>query len=115
MTKRFRRFLAALIAASGLAGASAPALSTDMPAKAQAAAPIPTCTITQCSGWYLGGHVEGLGSNADILGSGIQSSIFAGGAGLGGHAGYQLWNGNFFAAAEIGGTYDVGGQSFVGQ
>lgn len=112
MTNRIRHFLAALAA---LAGASAPALAADMPPRAAVPAPIPVCTITQCSGWYVGGHVEGLGSNADILGSGIQSSIFAGGAGLGGHVGYQLWNGNFFAAAEVGGTYDVGGQSFVGQ
>jgi hypothetical protein len=75
---------------------------------------MPTCTITQCTGFYVGGHVEGEGSNADILGSGINGSIFANGAGLGLHAGYQLWNGNFFAAGEIGGTVDVGGQSFVG-
>jgi hypothetical protein len=67
-----------------------------------------------CTGWYVGGHVEGLGSNADILGSGINGSLFAGGAGLGLHGGYQLWNGNFFAAAEIGGTYDVGGQTLIG-
>jgi hypothetical protein len=78
------------------------------------AAYVPICTVAQCTGFYIGGHVEGTGSNADIIGSGINGSIFAGGAGLGAHAGYQLWNGNFFAAGEVGGTYDVGGQTFIG-
>jgi hypothetical protein len=86
--------------------------AADLPTKA--AAPIPNCTITMCTGWYVGGHIEGLGGNADIIGSGINGSVFNGGAGLGGHAGYQLWNGSFFAAAEIGGTYDVGGQTVIG-
>lgn len=110
MTRNLR-LLAALAA---LAGASAvPAAAADMAAKAQAAAATP-CTVTMCTGWYVGGHVEGEGSNADILGSGINGSIFNGGAGLGIHGGYQLWNGNFFAAGEIGGTYDVGGKTVIG-
>jgi hypothetical protein len=93
----------------------APAIAADLPAKSAVATPaLPTCTITQCTGWYVGGHIEGLGSNADIVGSGISGSLFAGGAGLGAHGGYQLWNGNFFVAAEFGGTYDIGGQTVIG-
>ncbi len=104
------RIIAAVI---GLAG-SAPAIAADLPVKAPAAAAVPVCSVTSCSGFYIGGHIEGEGSNADILGSGINGSIFAGGAGLGLHAGYQLWNGNFFAAGEIGGTYDIGGRTVIG-
>src|SRR5216683_896550 len=108
--KRLIRILAAVV---GLAGA-APAFAADLPVKATPPPYMSVCTIQQCTGFYLGGHVEGEGSNADILGSGINGSIFAGGAGLGLHAGYQLWNGNFFAAGEIGGTYDAGGRSLIG-
>jgi hypothetical protein len=98
--------------------ASWPAMAADQnpparpPLKAAAAAPA-VCTVASCSGFYIGGHVEGVGSNADILGSGINGSIFANGAGLGLHAGYQLWNGNFFAAGEIGGTWYTGGTSII--
>lgn len=84
---------------------TSPAFATDFPTKAL---PVVACTVTACTGVYFGGHVEGSGSNADILGSGINSSIFANGAGLGGHVGYQLWNGNFFGAFEVGGTYYTG-------
>lgn len=71
------------------------------------------CTVTQCSGFYIGGDVAGIGSNADILGSGINGSIFAGGAELGGHVGYQFWNGSLFGAFQVGGSYDTGGSTFI--
>src|SRR5260370_20437469 len=95
--------------------ASGAAHAADLkPVAATPAAYMATCRVQQCTGFEMGGHVEGVGSNADILGSGINGSIFAGGAGLGLHAGYQLWSGNFFAAGEIGGTYNVGSRSLVG-
>lgn len=72
------------------------------------------CTVQMCSGFYVGGHVEGLGSNADIVGSGINGSIFAQGAGLGVQVGYQVWNGSFFFGGEIGATgYASGNTPFV--
>jgi outer membrane immunogenic protein len=108
--KRLIRILAAVL---GFAGAG-PAIAADMPTKAAPAPYMSVCTVTNCTGFYAGGHVEGEGSNADILGSGINGSIFANGAGLGLHAGYQLWNGNFFAAGEVGGTYDVGSRTVIG-
>jgi hypothetical protein len=109
------RLLAALAALAGIAGAAS-ATAADLPAKAvPVKAPyVSTCTVQNCTGFYLGAHVEGEGSNADILGSGINGSIFASGAGLGLHGGYQLWNGNFFASAEVGGTWYTGTQSAVG-
>src|SRR5947209_20038042 len=97
-----------------LALGTVPAIAADLPVATKAPAYVPTCTVANCTGFYIGGHVEGEGSNADIVGSGINGSIFAGGAGLGLHGGYQLWNGNFFVAGELGGTYDVGGTSVIG-
>ena len=43
----------------------------------------------------------------DILGSGINNSVFAGGGAIGGTAGYQFWNGQFFLAAEVNGDVNV--------
>lgn len=53
-----------------------------------------------CSGFYAGFNVQGLGSNLDILGSGINNSVFAGGGIIGLTGGYQFWNGQFFLAGE---------------
>jgi opacity protein-like surface antigen len=60
------------------------------------------CTPQQCSGWYAGVGLSGSGTNADILGSGINNSIFAAGGVLDVHGGYQFFNGQYFAAAEVG-------------
>jgi hypothetical protein len=110
-----KRLLFASTAALAIAGIT-PAIGADLPAKpavkVRTLAPV-ACTITNCSGFYVGGHIEGVGSNADILGSGINGSIFASGAGLGGHVGYQVWNGNFFAAGEVGATGYTGGTSII--
>lgn len=59
------------------------------------------CTATDCSGWYAGVNLQGLGSNFDILGSGINNSVFAAGGVIGATAGYQFWNGQFFFAPEL--------------
>jgi opacity protein-like surface antigen len=92
------------------------ALTTFTPLAASAVdvAPLPgkapravVCDITRCSGFYLYGGLGGAGSNVDILGSGIQGSVFANGMEMIGGGGYQLWNGQFFAALEVGGGYLV--------
>lgn len=101
-----------LLLASVSVLAAWPAIAADLAVKSRAAQPadlpVVACTTTVCTGFYFGGHIEGSGDNADILGSGINGSIFANGAGLGAHAGYQVWNGNFFGAFEVGGTYYTG-------
>lgn len=107
-----RKFLLGAVAALF----ALPAWAADLPAvKARAVpaiAPV-ACTISSCTGWYAGAHIEGVGSNADIVGSGINGSIFANGAGLGGHFGFQSWNGSFFFGAEIGATGYTGGTSII--
>jgi opacity protein-like surface antigen len=88
-----------MLLAAAMSLAVLPAFAVDMSTKAPAKQS--TCTVTDCSGPFLGFNVAGVGSNLDILGSGISNSVFAGGGMIGGNAGYQLWNGQFFAAAEL--------------
>lgn len=113
-----RLLLAAIYGTFCYSLATWPAIGADLPVKSRVATPadfntnVP-CVTTGCTGWYAGGHVEAAGSNADIVGSGLNGSIFDNGVGLGGQFGYQLWNGNFFAAAEVGGTYYTGNTSLV--
>lgn len=104
-----------LLATSIFVAGVCSAIAADLPVKSRAIAPLDStpCTTTSCSGFYLGLHVEGEGSNADIIGSGINGSIFNNGAGLGVHAGYQFWNGSFFVAGEVGGSYYTGSNSFL--
>jgi hypothetical protein len=89
-----------------------------VPVKAQ---PIPyisqsPCTISSCSGFYVGAGLTGNGTNADIVGNGINGSVFAEGGAIDVHAGYQLWNGQFFAALEggVGYQYTNGGVAVSG-
>lgn len=89
-------------------GATDRAEAADMPLAVKApAVVVDPCSLTSCSGWYVGAALIGAGSNLDILGSGINGSVFAGGGMIGVNAGYQLWNGRFFAAAEVLGAYDA--------
>jgi hypothetical protein len=81
------------------------------------------CTLSSCSGWYVGAGLTGDGSNADIIGNGINQSVFSSGGILDVHGGYQLWNGTYFAAAEgsLGNEFtrnqrlsSIGAQTLVG-
>jgi opacity protein-like surface antigen len=87
--------------ALGLASPPVQAADVGVPVLKAPALKQSTCTVTDCSGLFVGFNVAGVGSNLDILGSGINNSVFAGGGMIGGNAGYQLWNGQFFAAAEF--------------
>lgn len=85
--------------------------AADLPPKAAAAVAVPdfgACTQAMCTGPEISFHISGEGSNADILGSGLNGSIFNQGIGLGGGGGYQFWNGNFLLGLELTGTYYAG-------
>jgi len=86
------------------------AKAADMAVKA---APVSAsaCTPQQCIGFYAGAGFGGNGSNADILGSGLSGSVFAGGAVPFAMAGYQYWDGRYLFALEagIGDQIDLGG------
>jgi hypothetical protein len=102
------RILPLLAALAALAGATgAPVLAADLSAKAMGAATLPSCTNAMCSGWYLGGGIEGAGPIA------TGQADLTNGAGINIHGGYQLWNGSWFAAAEVGATGYFGASTFT--
>ena len=119
-------FKRAIFIAVGLAACSA-VHAADVqlpPVKAPVAAP---CIAGSCSGWYAGFGVLGDGANVDIIGNGINGSVFAAGGALKAQAGYQLWSNAWFAAIEAGAGYEFtraansglpiqnnGGSKFVG-
>lgn len=114
MSKRLVLF-AASIAASLLL---APALAADLPTKAPVwGSAISPCTVAtastplSCSGFYAGVGLAGQGSNADIVGSGIVGSVFAGGITPSIDAGYQYMNGNWIFGAELDTGYSVNTQA----
>lgn len=78
-----------------------------IPLKAPVRAMAADCTQLDCTGWIVGANIIGTGSNLDIVGSGVNGSIFAGGGLIGVDAGYQLWNGKFFAGAAVSFDYDA--------
>jgi opacity protein-like surface antigen len=103
---------AALFAPLGGAfAADLPAVTAKAPPVTAKAPPVPfvtqSCTTAlSCSGFYAVGSLAGLGGNADILGQGINGSIFAGGGMIGFGAGAQFWNGSYFFAAELSGDLE---------
>lgn len=99
---------AASLALALLLFAPLPATAADMiPLKAPVRAMAADCTQLDCTGWIVGANIIGTGSNLDIVGSGVNGSIFAGGGLIGVDAGYQLWNGKFFAGAAVSFDYDA--------
>ena len=75
------------LALAAVLGALAPAAAADLTVKTKAvpfltSTPCTVATATtplSCSGFYIGGGISGQGTNADIVGNGINGSVFAGG------------------------------------
>lgn len=89
-------------------GGPAHAADLKLPVKA---APIPfvnatPCTLQSCSGFYVGGDLLESGGNFDVIGTGL-SGLAQNNLAMGGHAGYEFWNGKWFAAFEGGADYGV--------
>ena len=127
---KMRTMLLALIAGIGLSSfayagdINAPALTA---IDRQMKAPVAPCVAQNCSGWYAGFGIMGDGSNADIIGNGINGSVFSTGGVIKAQAGYQLWSNAWFAAIDIGAGYEFttnnsasvpvtpkGGSKFIG-
>lgn len=86
-----------------LALAIATPAAADMAVKVKPRAAIltqPQCTITLCNVWFAGLGLGGLGSNLDILGSGIDNSVFANGGIPFGTLGGQIWANTIFLGFE---------------
>lgn len=127
------RFKFSLLFAAAIAAIpySAPLYAADMPVKAPgvfAAVSATPCTPGSCSGWYGGFGFMGDGTNADIVGGGLNGSVFAAGGAIKIDGGYQFWNGSWFAAIQGSVGYEFttntngglpivngGGSKFVGQ
>jgi opacity protein-like surface antigen len=107
---KMKMIVLAAAAVSLLAGqAIAADLTTKAPAAASTACQTATATTPlSCSGWYVGGGLAGSGGNADIIGSGIAGSVFAGGVVPTLDAGYQYASGNWFFGAEFDLQYQLG-------
>ncbi|MDE2471873.1 MAG: hypothetical protein KGL35_24895 [Bradyrhizobium sp.] len=83
-----KRFLSITLAVAVLSGA---AHAADLGAKAPTSPPLASspCTPVSCTGFYVGGSFGGVGSNLDIIGAGVNNSVFAGGGITAFDIGYQ--------------------------
>jgi len=88
------------------------ALAADLPVKYAQPNVIGTfgagtgCVPQNCSGWYAGFGILGDGSNEDVNGGIDGGRVFSTGGALKLQGGYQLWNGQWFAAVEVGVGYE---------
>jgi len=95
-----------LLLAAAAALISLPAMAADLGLVTKAPLYVAPCAAGACSGWYGGFGVAGDGSNADIVGQGINGSVFAAGGIIKAQGGYQFWNGNWFAALDLSAGYE---------
>lgn len=78
------------------------AIAADLITKAvPALVPSNGCTPTSCTGAYVGFGIYGDGTNANIIGNGLDNSVFAGGVIPSINLGYQYAAGNWFFAGEL--------------
>lgn len=81
--------------------------AADIAVKAPAASqPAVYCTLQSCSGIYGGLDILETGGSFNVVSTGLQGlaqNDFA----MGGHLGYQFWNGSWFLAGEAGADYGI--------
>ena len=83
-----------------------PALAADMAVKAPPVVPAPTCSLTSCTGFFIGGIVDESGGNFNLVATGlggIAQNQFATGL----RAGWEYWDTKWYARAEIIGMYGI--------
>lgn len=100
----FKRSLFALATAALL---SSHAFAADVPLPVKSPVlKVSSCVPGACSGWYAGFGLLGDGSNVDVVANGVNGSVFSMGGALKVQGGYQLWNGSWFAAFDVGAGYE---------
>lgn len=57
----------------------------------------PVCTVTTCTGLFVGGFVANAGGNLDVIGTGL-TGLAQNGLGFGGQGGYEFFANNIYAA-----------------
>ena len=115
-------FKHSILVASAIAAAllSPLARAADLPTKAPAYVGFAPCSVAtaatplSCSGFYIGGGLSGQGSNADIIGNGINGSVFAGGMVPSAAVGYKYVQGNWIFRAELDTGYAMASNVSVG-
>lgn len=114
-----KRFLLSGVA---VLAALSSAFAADLPVKAPAPSwafignPCQIATATtplSCTGLYIGAGIAGQGSNADIVGNGINGSVFAGGMVPTVDVGYQYAQGKWIFAAEFDLGYAMGSAATI--
>lgn len=105
---KISKYIYALALTSALVS---PAFAADnLPAKAPVYTP--SCQSSQsCSGWYVDFGILGDGTNADIVGNGLNNSLAANGAALMLGGGYQYWAGSILAGVQLNGGYEFANAS----
>lgn len=96
--------LLAILAALALAG---PAYAADLGVAPIFKAQPTACIQTNCTGFYAGVNGTFEVSSLNVLGAGLSNAATL--ADFGVHAGYEVWNGKWFAAAEVRVMGDVTG------
>lgn len=109
-----RKLLLSTVAVLTL-GASAQAADLKAPLLTKApplSLPATACTTNQCNVWFVGLGVYGAAANANIIGGGLNNSIFANGEMVAGSFGAQFWTNGIFLGAEdmIGYSFGPGAQ-----
>lgn len=74
-----------------------------------------TCTTSLCQNYiFIGGGIGGVGSNLDIIGSGLDNSVFADGMLPFADAEWMTWNGTFLLGVDVGGGYQFAQGASIG-
>jgi opacity protein-like surface antigen len=82
------------------------AQAADLPVKAPPLAPVPYCTNMSCTGFYGGLTIAESGGSFNVISTGLQG-VASNNLNIGGDAGYELYNGVWYLAAEVDGVYGV--------
>ena len=98
-----RKLVLGLLAA-GLSASTASA--SDLAVKAPPLPPVPYCTSTACTGLYGGLTIAESGDSFNVISTGLQG-VASNNLNIGGDAGYELYNGVWYLAAEVDGVYGV--------
>lgn len=100
-------FLALALAAASAGDAQAADLSRKPVVNPYVKAlPALDCTVTACTGFFIGGNLANVGTSLDVIGQGIQG-IAQNGLGIGGQFGYEYFANNIYAAAFCTADYDA--------
>lgn len=90
---------------------------TTMPVKAPPAATAATsvCTVTSCPNmFFIGAGLGGIGNSVDIIGAGIDNSVFADGMLPFAEAEWLNWNGQTLLGVKAGGGYQFAQDASIG-